>query len=200
MLITKSYFIKVKQMNQHNTLNFQKALLGGGCFWCLEAVYQELVGVVKVISGYAGGHDTQPKYEAVCDGRTGHAEVVEILFDPAIISFRQILEVFFVIHDPTTLNRQGHDSGTQYRSVVYCQDQQQLLEIEKFIQELKDQKVYASPIVTEVTLAPIFYPAEQYHQNYFRTNPFQGYCMGVVAPKLDKFRKTFTSLRISSEE
>jgi len=173
----------------------QLITLGGGCFWCLEAVYQELKGVHQVISGYAGGFVGFPDYESVCDGTTGHAEVVQIHFDPQEISIRQILEVFFVIHDPTTLNRQGHDVGSQYRSVIYCEDELQINLALDVIEELKDKKVYRDPIVTEIMLAPIFYKAEEYHQNYFVTHPFQGYCMGVVAPKLDKFRKNFAQLK-----
>jgi peptide-methionine (S)-S-oxide reductase len=173
----------------------QLITLGGGCFWCLEAVYQELKGVHQVISGYAGGFIEFPNYESVCDGTTGHAEVVQIHFDPQEISLRQILEVFFVIHDPTTLNRQGHDVGSQYRSVIYCEDELQINVALDVIQELKAQQTYRDPIVTEIMLAPIFYKAEEYHQNYFVTHPFQGYCMGVVAPKLEKFRKTFAQLK-----
>jgi peptide-methionine (S)-S-oxide reductase len=169
--------------------------LGGGCFWCLEAVYQELQGVEHVVSGYAGGFVEFPDYESVCEGTTGHAEVVQIQFDSSKISLRQILEVFFVIHDPTTLNRQGHDVGSQYRSVIFCEDENQINLALDVIQELKQQKVYTSPIVTEIMLAPTFYPAEDYHQNYFATHPFQGYCMGVIAPKLQKFRKTFADLK-----
>jgi len=173
----------------------QLITLGGGCFWCLEAVYQELKGVHQVISGYAGGFVEFPDYESVCDGTTGHAEVVQIHFDPQEISLRQILEVFFVIHDPTTLNRQGHDVGSQYRSVIYCEDELQINAALDVIQELKEKQVYRDPIVTEIMLAPTFYRAEEYHQNYFVTHPFQGYCMGVVAPKLEKFRKTFAQLK-----
>ncbi len=172
--------------------------LGGGCFWCLEAVYQELVGVEKVVSGYAGGFVEFPDYESVCDGTTGHAEVVQIHFDSQVISIRQILEVFFVIHDPTTLNRQGNDVGSQYRSVIYCEDDTQINVALDVIQELKNQRTYQDPIVTEIMLAPTFYQAEDYHQNYFVTHPFQGYCMGVVAPKLAKFRKTFKDLQKKS--
>jgi peptide-methionine (S)-S-oxide reductase len=173
----------------------QLITLGGGCFWCLEAVYQELKGVHQVISGYAGGFVEFPDYESVCDGTTGHAEVVQIHFDMQEISPRQILEVFFVIHDPTTLNRQGHDVGSQYRSVIYCEDELQINLALDVIQELKEKQVYRDPIVTEIMLAPTFYKAEEYHQNYFVTHPFQGYCMGVVAPKLEKFRKTFAQLK-----
>ena len=173
----------------------QLITLGGGCFWCLEAVYQELIGVKQVVSGYAGGFVEFPDYESVCDGVTGHAEVVQISFDSSEISLRQILEVFFVIHDPTTINRQGHDVGSQYRSVIFCEDENQINTALDMIQELKEQQVYKSPIVTEIMLAPTFYAAEDYHQNYFATHPFQGYCMGVIAPKLEKFRKTFAQLR-----
>jgi peptide-methionine (S)-S-oxide reductase len=173
----------------------QLITLGGGCFWCLEAVYQELKGVHHVTSGYAGGFVEFPDYESVCDGTTGHAEVVQIHFDPQEITLRQILEVFFVIYDPTTLNRQGHDVGSQYRSVIYCEDELQINLALDVIHELKEKTVYRDPIVTEIMLAPTFYKAEEYHQNYFITHPFQGYCMGVVAPKLEKFRKTFAKLK-----
>ena len=174
---------------------YQIATLGGGCFWCLEAVYQDLQGVHKVISGYAGGEVISPSYEAVCSGQTGHAEVVQIEFDPRMITYRQLLEVFFIIHDPTTLNRQGHDLGTQYRSVIYCHDQDQLEQAQRIVDELNYMHAFADPIVTEIVMAPTFYPAESYHQNYFVKNPFQGYCMAVVAPKLAKFREHFASLR-----
>jgi peptide-methionine (S)-S-oxide reductase len=176
----------------------QLITLGGGCFWCLEAVYQELVGVDRVVSGYAGGFVENPSYEAVCEGATGHAEVVQIHFNSDVISLQHILQVFFVIHDPTTLNRQGHDVGTQYRSVIYCENDEQIQISQAVIQELIQSKTYQDPVVTEVMLAPIFYEAEQYHQNYFVNHPFQGYCMGVVAPKLAKFRKTFAQLQRKS--
>jgi peptide-methionine (S)-S-oxide reductase len=177
----------------------QLITLGGGCFWCLEAVYQELVGVTEVISGYAGGSVESPTYAAVCDGVTGHAEVVQIHFDPEKVSLRQILEVFYVIHDPTTLNRQGHDVGSQYRSVIYCEDQLQINAALELVEELKLGQVYKDPIVTEIIMAPTFYRAEDYHQNYYVTHPYQGYCMGVVAPKLDKFRKNFAQLKKKSD-
>jgi peptide-methionine (S)-S-oxide reductase len=172
----------------------ERALLGGGCFWCLEAVYQKLKGVHKVISGYAGGHLTNPSYDAVCSETTGHAEVVEIEFDPTVVSYRQLLEVFFVIHDPTTLNYQGNDVGTQYRSVIYAFNADQLQIAKELIAELHQQGAYSDPIVTEVILAPVFYPAEDYHQNYFQNHPFQGYCMAVVRPKVNKFQKHFSAL------
>ncbi len=169
------------------------ATLGGGCFWCLEAVFEELVGVVDVESGYAGGHVADPTYRAVCDGDTGHAEVVRIEFDPARISYREILEVFFAIHDPTTLNRQGNDVGTQYRSVILYHSDEQRRIAEAIIAEA--QPSYGTEIVTRVVPATDYYRAETYHQEYFRHNAAQGYCMFVVAPKVEKFRKTFAAKR-----
>ncbi|QYF95700.1 peptide-methionine (S)-S-oxide reductase MsrA [Massilia sp. PAMC28688] len=168
----------------------QVAILGGGCFWCLEAVYLEARGVLHVESGYMGGHDPAPTYEAVCGGGTGHAEVVRIAFDPAVISYRDILEVFFTIHDPTTLNRQGNDVGTQYRSVIFYQSPEQEATARQVIAEMAN--VWDGPIVTEVQPVTTWYKAEDYHQNYFQQNPLQGYCAFVVAPKVAKFRKTFT--------
>ncbi len=165
------------------------ATLGGGCFWCLEAVYQELNGVQHVESGYAGGQVDNPNYEDVCSGTTGHAEVVQISFDPAVVSYREILEIFFTIHDPTTLNRQGNDSGTQYRSVIYYHSPQQQDTAQHVIAEMAN--VWDAPIVTELSPVPAYYKAEDYHQNYFRQNPLQGYCAFVVAPKVAKFRKIF---------
>ena len=169
------------------------ATLGGGCFWCLEAVYEELVGAVDVESGYAGGQAAAPTYEQVCGGRTGHAEVVRIEFDPARIAYREILEVFFVIHDPTQLNRQGNDVGTQYRSVIFLHSEEQRRVAGEVIAELQSQ--VSGKVVTEVLPVPAYYRAETYHQEYFRHNPGQGYCMFVVAPKVEKFRKTFASKR-----
>jgi peptide-methionine (S)-S-oxide reductase len=169
------------------------ATLGGGCFWCLEAVYEELQGVVDVESGYAGGHVDQPTYRAVCDGNTGHAEVVRIEFDPARITYREILEVFFTIHDPTQLNRQGNDVGEQYRSVIFTHSDAQRQVAEATIREI--QPHYDDEVVTLVVPASNYYRAETYHQEYFRHNPAQGYCMFVVAPKVEKFRKTFVSKR-----
>jgi peptide-methionine (S)-S-oxide reductase len=173
---------------------FEKAILGGGCFWCLEAVFQKVKGVQHVVSGYAGGHVTNPTYEAVCSESTGHAEVVEITFDPKIIEYRQLLGIFFVIHDPTTLNYQGNDIGTQYRSVIYACSEEQLEIAKHMIAELEQEKLFKNPIVTEVMMAPIFYPAEDYHQNYYQNHPFQGYCMAVVGPKVSKFKKNFADL------
>jgi peptide-methionine (S)-S-oxide reductase len=167
------------------------ATLAGGCFWCLEAVYDELKGVESVESGYMGGKIANPTYEAVCGGDTGHAEVVRLRFDPAQVSFREILEVFFVIHDPTTLNRQGNDAGTQYRSAIFYHSLEQKAAAEQVIASLEAARVYDDPIVTEVVLASEFYVAESYHQEYFRRNPAQAYCAYVVRPKVAKFRKRF---------
>ena len=169
----------------------EKATLGGGCFWCLEAVYLDVEGVTAVHSGYAGGPSERPTYEQVCSGQTGHAEVVRVDFDVAVISYREILEIFFAIHDPTTLNRQGNDIGTQYRSVIFTHSDAQASTAQSLISELERQRVWDDPIVTEVTAAPVYWPGEDYHQNYFARNPFQGYCMMVVGPKVAKFRKQF---------
>ena len=169
------------------------ATLGGGCVGCLEAVYEELAGVVDVESGYAGGHVANPTYRAVCDGDTGHAEVVRIEFDPAQISYREILEVFFAIHDPTQLNRQGNDIGTQYRSVVFYHSDEQRRTAEQIVREIAPQ--FDAEIVTQMVPAANYFRAEDYHQEYFRHNPAQGYCMFVVAPKVEKFRRTFAARR-----
>jgi peptide-methionine (S)-S-oxide reductase len=169
----------------------EMATLGGGCFWCLEAVYKELRGVERVESGYAGGHVNNPSYYDVCSGKTGHAEVVQITYDPQEASFKEILQVFFTIHDPTTLNRQGADTGTQYRSVIFYHTPEQKEIAEQTIAELNAEKIFDNPIVTEVTPLPEFFVAEDYHQDYFERNPNQPYCMGVVAPKVAKFRKYF---------
>jgi peptide-methionine (S)-S-oxide reductase len=167
------------------------ATLGGGCFWCLEAVFEGLRGVISVESGYMGGAKPDPTYEEVCRGRTGHAEVVRVAFDPAIVTFREILEVFFVIHDPTTPNRQGNDVGTQYRSVVFHHTPEQKSATEQAIAQLGAAQLWKDPIVTEIAPAAVFYPAEDYHQRYFERNSSQPYCQFVVAPKLAKFRKHF---------
>lgn len=169
--------------------NLQVATLGGGCFWCLEAVYVELKGVEKVVSGYAGGHVPNPTYEQVCGKRTGHAEVVQVTFDPEVISYREILELFFTIHDPTTLNRQGADVGPQYRSVIYYHDEGQKETAEAVMQAITAEKVWSDPLVTELEPLDIFYPAEAVHQNYYARNPYQGYCRVVIAPKVAKLRK-----------
>ena len=174
-------------------MNEEVATLAGGCFWCLEAVYDQMKGVRSVESGYTGGQMNAPTYEAVCGGRTGHAEAVRISFDPAAISYRDILDVFFVIHDPTTLNRQGNDVGTQYRSAIFYHSPDQKRIAEEAIASLTRDQVYAQPIVTEVVAAGKWHEAEAYHQEYFARNPFQGYCTAVVAPKVAKFRKQFMS-------
>lgn len=167
------------------------ATLAGGCFWCLEAVYDQLKGVTDVVSGYSGGQVENPTYQQVCSGTTGHAEVVQITFDNTVINFGQILDVFFTIHDPTTLNRQGNDIGTQYRSAILYHSPEQKAAAEQKIAELTQQKIWPTPIVTEVAAFEKFYPAEDYHQEYFARNPNQGYCQFVVAPKVAKFRKLY---------
>ncbi|HRW49436.1 MAG: peptide-methionine (S)-S-oxide reductase MsrA [Caldilinea sp.] len=170
---------------------YELATLAGGCFWCLEAVYVELRGVEKVVSGYAGGHVKNPTYREVCNGTTGHAEVVQVTFDPAVVSFRDILRIFFTIHDPTTLNRQGNDVGTQYRSAIFYHDETQKQVAVEVIDELTLQGVWPNPIVTEVAPLDHFYAAEAYHQDYFANNPMQPYCQVIVAPKVAKFRKQY---------
>ena len=167
------------------------ATLAGGCFWCLEAVYKELRGVERVVSGYAGGRVENPTYQQVCSGATGHAEVVQVTFDPRAVSYRELLEVFFAIHDPTTLNRQGGDVGTQYRSAVFYHTPAQREAAEQLMAELTADGVWDAPLVTEVVPLERFYPAEEYHQDYFERNPFQPYCRAVVAPKVSKLRKRF---------
>jgi peptide-methionine (S)-S-oxide reductase len=169
----------------------ETAVLGGGCFWCLDAVFRELDGVRSVESGYAGGRDASPNYEEVCSGETGHAEVVRVTFDPAAISFRDLLRVFFTIHDPTTLNRQGNDVGTQYRSVIFCETPQQRADAEAIVEELTGEGLWRDPVVTEIAGSATFYPAETYHQDYFQRNGSQPYCAYIVAPKVAKFRKAF---------
>jgi peptide-methionine (S)-S-oxide reductase len=167
------------------------ATLAGGCFWCLEAVYDQLAGVESVESGYMGGHTPSPSYKAVCEGDTGHAEVVRVTYDPKVVSYSDLLDVFFVIHDPTTLNRQGNDVGTQYRSAVFTHSPEQARIAREKIAQLGSEGLWDDPIVTEVTQASDFYLAEDYHQEYFQTNPYQPYCQFVVAPKVAKFRKEF---------
>lgn len=169
----------------------EAATLGGGCFWCLEAVYVELRGVEKVVSGYAGGHVKNPTYREVCSGVTGHAEVTQITFDPARISYRDLLRVFFTIHDPTTLNRQGADVGTQYRSIILYHDVAQKQTAIEVMNEVSQQGIWSNPIVTELAPLEVFYPAEDYHQDYFARNPMQPYCQVVIAPKVAKFRKQY---------
>jgi peptide-methionine (S)-S-oxide reductase len=165
--------------------------LAGGCFWCLEAVFDDLKGVESVESGYSGGNVQSPSYAQVCDGNTGHAEVVQVTFDPQVLSYKDLLKVFFTIHDPTTLNRQGNDVGTQYRSAIFYHNDEQKKIAEEVIQEITAAKIWNHPIVTEVTSFSQFYIAEDYHQEYFKNNPFQGYCRVVIAPKVTKFRHSF---------
>ena len=174
--------------------SLQTLTLGGGCYWCTEAVFVCVKGVVDVQSGYCNGHVLQPSYNQVCGGASGHNEVVKLVFDPKQISDREILEIFFVIHDPTTLNRQGHDSGTQYRSGIYFSTPAQEHLARELIDEMSSSAVYRSPIVTEVLPLANYWPAEDYHQDYFAKNPQQGYCMALAAPKVAKFRRTFAKL------
>lgn len=171
--------------------NLETATLGGGCFWCLEAVFEQLRGVERVESGYAGGQVADPTYKQVCSGSTGHAEVIQVAFDPAVLSFGDLLDVFFTMHDPTTLNRQGADVGTQYRSVIFYHSPEQQATAAKKIAEWNELAAWPGKIVTEVAPAPTFFKAEEYHQGYFRENPYQGYCQAVIVPKVLKLRKKF---------
>jgi peptide-methionine (S)-S-oxide reductase len=173
----------------------ETATLGGGCFWCLEAVYSEMEGVSAVESGYMGGHLANPDYHAVCTGKTGHVEVVRLTFDPEVTSYREILEVFFAIHDPTSMDRQGSDAGTQYRSAIFTHNERQSQMAHQLIAELDGDGITSRPVVTQVRPAATFYPAEAYHQEFFKNNPHQGYCAMVVAPKLKKFREQFARKR-----
>ncbi len=169
----------------------QMATLGGGCFWCLEAVYELVNGVESVVSGYAGGHVANPSYERVCTGTTGHAEVAQVTFDPSVVSLSHLLDIFFTIHDPTTLNRQGYDVGTQYRSIILYHDDEQKAEAEAAIMRVKEQGLYRDPLVTQLEPLDIFYPAEDYHQEYFRSNPGASYCQVIIEPKVAKFREKY---------
>jgi peptide-methionine (S)-S-oxide reductase len=171
--------------------NLEVATLAGGCFWCLEAVFDELKGIESVESGYTGGHVPNPSYTQVCDDNTGHAEVVWVTFDPKVISYHDLLKVFFSIHDPTTLNRQGNDVGTQYRSAIFYHTPEQKATAEQVIREITEAQLWDRPIVTEVTPFDQFYMAEDYHQEYFKKNPYQGYCRAIIAPKVAKFRQKF---------
>jgi len=174
--------------------NLHTATLAGGCFWCLEAVFDDVKGVHGVESGYAGGAMANPSYREVCNGNTGHAEVVQIHFDPSVVSYHDLLNVFFAIHDPTTMNRQGADVGTQYRSAIFYHDDEQKMVAEELVKSLNAQKIWDKPIVTEVAKLDKFYMAEDYHQEYFARNPYQPYCQAVVAPKVSKFRKHFLEM------
>jgi peptide-methionine (S)-S-oxide reductase len=172
----------------------EQATFGGGCFWCLEAVFEQVKGVGSVVSGYAGGRTPEPTYREVCSGDTGHAEVVRVSFDPAVVSYRELVELFFTIHDPTTLNRQGADVGTQYRSVIFYHDEEQKKIAEGVMASLKEQGVWSNPFVTQLVPLEKFYPAEDYHQGYYRANPQEGYCRAVIEPKVAKFRQKFARL------
>ncbi|HEX6304071.1 MAG TPA: peptide-methionine (S)-S-oxide reductase MsrA [Anaerolineales bacterium] len=183
----------MNQTNDRTSKDTQVATLGGGCFWCLEPLYADLQGVKDVVVGYSGGSVPDPSYEQVCTGRTGHAEVVQVTFDPETVSFREILEVFFAIHDPTTPNRQGADVGPQYRSAIFYHDDDQRRVAEEVIQELEEEDIWGKPIVTEVSPIKEFYEAEEYHQEYYQKNPNQGYCRVVIAPKVSKFRQKYQS-------
>ena len=178
-------------LNSASPVDLQTATLAGGCFWCLEAVYERLQGVQKVVSGYMGGHTLNPSYKAICTGTTGHAEVVQISFDPAVLSFGELLDVFFTIHDPTTLNRQGNDRGTQYRSAIFYLTPEQQTQATQRVADLTAAHAWPDPIVTEIMPLTTFYPAEDYHQEYFRNNAQQPYCQHVVAPKVSKFLQKF---------
>jgi|SRR5581483_2966149 peptide-methionine (S)-S-oxide reductase len=181
--------------NGHDTQGKREiAVLGGGCFWCIEAIYSDINGVLSAISGYAGGHVKNPSYEQVCSHTTGHAEVVQVTFDPDVISYRDILEIFFSVHDPTTLNRQGADVGEQYRSVIFYLDDEQKRIAQETIQALTEARAFKDPIVTQVEPLTEFYPAEDYHQEYFKNNPNQPYCRVVIAPKVAKFRKSHAEM------
>jgi peptide-methionine (S)-S-oxide reductase len=187
-------FINEENTMTQDTNNMQTLVLGGGCFWCTEAVYVTVKGITDVESGYSNGQETAPTYEQVCTGRTGCNEVVKLAYDPAKISTREILEIFFVIHDPTTLNRQGNDVGTQYRSGIYFSNDEQRSVAQTLIDELTADNAFGSPIVTELVPVTNYFVAEEYHQDFFERNPHQGYCMAVAAPKVAKFRKTFVRL------
>jgi peptide-methionine (S)-S-oxide reductase len=177
--------------NIHSMAELETATLAAGCFWCVEAVFDDLVGVEDVVSGYSGGHKENPTYQEVCSETTGHAEVVQIKFDPERLSYADLLRIYFTVHDPTTLNRQGNDIGTSYRSAIFYHSPEQKAAAEEVIKEVTEAAIYDNPIVTEVTAYDKFWPAEDYHQEYFTNNPNQPYCAGVVAPKVAKFRKQF---------
>lgn len=187
-------FIIMSENEALKAQNMETITLGGGCFWCVEAVFQRVMGVEKVISGYSGGKIANPTYKEVTSGLTGHAEVVQITFDPKVIGLEKILEVFFKTHDPTTLNRQGADVGTQYRSVIFYHNEKQRQIAQNIINRLSEEKIWDKPIVTELSPLKAFYKAEDYHQNYYNRNPAQGYCQFVIVPKLEKFKKVFSDI------
>ncbi|HQF43623.1 MAG TPA: peptide-methionine (S)-S-oxide reductase MsrA [Ignavibacteriaceae bacterium] len=183
--------LEKKNIMNINNSDLDTATLGTGCFWCTEAIFERVNGVVSVISGYSGGNIANPTYEEVCEGTTGHAECTQITFDPSIISYDELLEIFWKTHDPTTLNKQGNDVGTQYRSVIFYHNNEQKQKAEYYKQKLTDEKIWDKPIVTEITKFEKFYPAENYHQEYYENNPNQGYCVYVITPKVEKFEKIF---------
>ena len=189
IIFTIILFISSIAMSQNNKL--EKATFGAGCFWCVETIFQEVKGVHKVLSGYEGGHLKDPTYKKICTGTTGHAEVIQVEYDPTVVSYKKLLEIFWEVHDPTTLNRQGNDVGTQYRSVVFYHNEQQKKEAEFYKTELDKSGAYSSPIVTEITPSSTFYVAENYHQDYYNQNGSQPYCQFVIAPKVAKFKKAF---------
>jgi len=182
---------KTEVIMENNTAKMDTATFGGGCFWCTEAVFQSLKGVYKVTSGYSGGHKENPTYQEVCSGTTGHAEVSQIVYNPDEITFDELLEVFWKTHDPTTLNRQGNDIGTQYRSVIFYHNEAQKEKAQYYKDKLINEKIWDNPVVTEITQFTKFYSAEDYHQNYYKDNPNQGYCALVITPKVEKFKKLF---------
>lgn len=189
--LTSFHMVNSSDITQTNKVNLDTATFGGGCFWCTEAVYNELKGIKSVESGYAGGNVIKPTYKEVCSGLTGHAEVIQVVYDPSLISFVELLEVFFYTHDPTTLNRQGNDVGTQYRSVVFYHNEKQKQEALKYINLLNAEHAYAKPVVTQVSAFKNYSVAEDYHQNYYSLNKTQPYCQVIIKPKLEKFRSHF---------
>lgn len=197
LLICSSIVISCKDSvsknNQENNMNknLEVATFGSGCFWCTEAIFERVKGVQSVISGYSGGTTDNPTYEEVCSGITGHAECTQIYFDPSVITYDELLEIFWKTHDPTTLNRQGNDIGTQYRSVIFYHNEEQKRKAEFYKKKLEEEKIWEKPIVTEIVEFKKFYPAEDYHQNYYERNPNQGYCAFVITPKIEKFEKIF---------
>lgn len=196
MLFFLTFAVSLTGQNNPNqmTKDFQEATFGAGCFWCVEAIFQDLKGVISVESGYAGGKIKDPTYKEICSGLTGHAEVIRIKFNPTIITYADLVRVLMVVHDPTTLNRQGNDVGSQYRSVVFFHSKEQKEVAERIKKEFNLKKIYDSPIVTAIEPLTNYYPAEQYHQNYYKDNPNQGYCKAVIAPKILKFRKHYQNL------
>lgn len=183
--------INDKNFMDNQNKKLETATFGSGCFWCTEAIFERVNGVVSVVSGYSGGTVANPTYEQVCTGKTGHAECTEITFDPSVVSYDELLEIFWKVHDPTTLNRQGNDVGTQYRSVIFYHNDEQKQKAEYYKAKLTEEKIWDKPIVTEITKFEKFYPAENYHQEYYDKNPNQGYCAYVITPKVEKFEKIF---------